>query len=254
MNVGNRAVGEQAAGTTETRTGLDPWKRAELPVPPMPKGLGWMSVVGPGVIVLGARDRQRRVPARARGIREARPDATVGRRSRGLLPDHLQYRGDALRPRDRRAGVHRLHAHAAVGDVLGVVLRRALLPAGGLAGVGRHCRGRSLLSVRGAPAGRGRRRNRLPHRRRDLSALRRDPARRPTDRAHARDSQLDPRRRRSSDRSCCSPCCSCLAAPGSQWRLASSVSMRRRGRFAFMPAGVDFFLLGALAAYSGAGA
>ncbi len=38
----------------ESRTGLDPWVRAELPVPPMPKGLGWMAVVGPGVIVLGA--------------------------------------------------------------------------------------------------------------------------------------------------------------------------------------------------------
>ena len=38
----------------ETHTGLDPWVRAELPVPPMPKGFGWMAVVGPGVIVLGA--------------------------------------------------------------------------------------------------------------------------------------------------------------------------------------------------------
>jgi len=38
----------------ETRSGLDPWKRAELPAPPAPKGLGWLGVVGPGVIVLGA--------------------------------------------------------------------------------------------------------------------------------------------------------------------------------------------------------
>lgn len=38
----------------EARYGLDPWKRAEMPPPPMPKGLGWMAVVGPGVIVLGA--------------------------------------------------------------------------------------------------------------------------------------------------------------------------------------------------------
>ncbi len=37
----------------ETQTGLDPWVRARLPVPPMPKGFGWMAVVGPGVIVLG---------------------------------------------------------------------------------------------------------------------------------------------------------------------------------------------------------
>lgn len=37
----------------ESRSGLDPWVRAELPVPPTPKGLGWLAVVGPGVIVLG---------------------------------------------------------------------------------------------------------------------------------------------------------------------------------------------------------
>jgi hypothetical protein len=33
--------------------GLDPWVRAELPAPPVPRGLGWLGVVGPGVIVLG---------------------------------------------------------------------------------------------------------------------------------------------------------------------------------------------------------
>jgi hypothetical protein len=38
----------------ESRTGLDAWKTAELPAPPAPRGLGWLSVVGPGVIVLGA--------------------------------------------------------------------------------------------------------------------------------------------------------------------------------------------------------
>jgi len=37
----------------EARTGLDPWVRAELPAPPAPKGLGWVGIVGPGVIVLG---------------------------------------------------------------------------------------------------------------------------------------------------------------------------------------------------------
>jgi hypothetical protein len=37
----------------ESRSGLDPWVRTELPLPPMPKGLGWLGVVGPGVIVLG---------------------------------------------------------------------------------------------------------------------------------------------------------------------------------------------------------
>lgn len=38
----------------EARSGLDPWVRTELPPPPMPKGLGWLGAVGPGVIVLGA--------------------------------------------------------------------------------------------------------------------------------------------------------------------------------------------------------
>ena len=38
----------------EARSGLDPWRIAELPVAPRPQGLGWFSAVGPGVIVLGA--------------------------------------------------------------------------------------------------------------------------------------------------------------------------------------------------------
>jgi hypothetical protein len=37
----------------EARSGLEPWARAELPVPPSPTGLGWLGAVGPGVIVLG---------------------------------------------------------------------------------------------------------------------------------------------------------------------------------------------------------
>lgn len=38
----------------ETRSGLPQWRQAELPPPPTPTGLGWLGVVGPGVIVLGA--------------------------------------------------------------------------------------------------------------------------------------------------------------------------------------------------------
>ena len=38
----------------EARSGLEPWQLAELPEPPRPKGLRWLGVVGPGVIVLGA--------------------------------------------------------------------------------------------------------------------------------------------------------------------------------------------------------
>ena len=47
------AANEGTPTTKEARSGLDPWVRAELPAPPMPKGLGWISVVGPGIIVLG---------------------------------------------------------------------------------------------------------------------------------------------------------------------------------------------------------
>ena len=37
----------------ETRTGLDAWVQAELPDAPAPIGMGWLKIVGPGVIVLG---------------------------------------------------------------------------------------------------------------------------------------------------------------------------------------------------------
>src|ERR1044072_1687084 len=37
----------------EARSGLDAWRRGELPLPPRPKGLEWFSAIGPGVIVLG---------------------------------------------------------------------------------------------------------------------------------------------------------------------------------------------------------
>ncbi|HET9403637.1 MAG TPA: Nramp family divalent metal transporter [Burkholderiales bacterium] len=40
--------------TAEARSGLDPWTRADLPAPPTPRGLEWLKVTGPGVIVLGA--------------------------------------------------------------------------------------------------------------------------------------------------------------------------------------------------------
>ncbi len=38
----------------EARSGLDPWVEKELPLPPNPRGLAWIGTVGPGVIVLGA--------------------------------------------------------------------------------------------------------------------------------------------------------------------------------------------------------
>ena len=39
--------------TESSRSNLAPWKRADLPEPPMPRGFGWIGVCGPGVIVLG---------------------------------------------------------------------------------------------------------------------------------------------------------------------------------------------------------
>lgn len=53
MSTTSTSVVDQAVTAPETRTGLDPWVRAELPPPPMPRGLAWLGVVGPGVIVLG---------------------------------------------------------------------------------------------------------------------------------------------------------------------------------------------------------
>lgn len=38
----------------EARSGLSAWKLDQMPLPPTPKGIGWLAVVGPGVIVLGA--------------------------------------------------------------------------------------------------------------------------------------------------------------------------------------------------------
>jgi hypothetical protein len=37
----------------EARSGLEPWRIGELPRAPRPQGLGWFSAIGPGVIALG---------------------------------------------------------------------------------------------------------------------------------------------------------------------------------------------------------
>src|SRR5215217_3312517 len=37
----------------EARSGLDPWRIDVLPHAPRPRGLGWFSAIGPGVIALG---------------------------------------------------------------------------------------------------------------------------------------------------------------------------------------------------------
>ena len=44
-----------AEAPPEARSGLDPYREAELPAPPNPQGLrGWVAATGPGVILLGA--------------------------------------------------------------------------------------------------------------------------------------------------------------------------------------------------------
>lgn len=47
------SLGAEVDVAPEARSGLGPWTPAELPAPPNPKGLAWLGVVGPGVIVLG---------------------------------------------------------------------------------------------------------------------------------------------------------------------------------------------------------
>jgi hypothetical protein len=44
---------EVAPTAVEARSGLGPWRAAQLPDPPTPRGFGWLAVCGPGVIVLG---------------------------------------------------------------------------------------------------------------------------------------------------------------------------------------------------------
>src|SRR5688572_29618330 len=48
------ASAKHSNSNLEARSGLDAWRLAELPEPPSPTGLGWLGVVGPGVILLGA--------------------------------------------------------------------------------------------------------------------------------------------------------------------------------------------------------
>ncbi len=171
---------------------MAPWQPAQLPAPPMPRGLGWLGVVGPGVIVLGVSIGSGEFLLGPAVFVQARPVAAVGHGGRGLPPDHVQHRADALHAGDGRAGVHRLHAHAPVVDVLGVVLRGRSIScrSGWPAWAGDRGR-RDLLPVRasGSPVA-GRCRRRLLHRRRDVPLRASRAARRATHRAHARDPQL----------------------------------------------------------------
>ena len=54
MTLDPAVTGRERDVSPEARSGLDPWRPAEMPLAPTPTGLGWLGVVGPGVIVLGA--------------------------------------------------------------------------------------------------------------------------------------------------------------------------------------------------------
>ena len=72
----------------------------------------WLKVVGPGVIVLGLSLGGGEFLLGPDRVRPLRPVASLDHARRGVLPDDLQHRADALHARDRRAGLYRLHAHA----------------------------------------------------------------------------------------------------------------------------------------------
>jgi hypothetical protein len=87
--------------------------RAELPVPPQPKGFGWAGIVGPGVIVLGV--------SIGGGEFLLGPAAFVRHGSSlhwvtvvSVFFQTVFNTVDALHGGNRRAGVQRLHAHAAI--------------------------------------------------------------------------------------------------------------------------------------------
>src|SRR5688572_17714353 len=54
VDVGPVTSASHDVDAPESRSGLEPWRLAELPVAPNPQGLAWLGSVGPGVIILGA--------------------------------------------------------------------------------------------------------------------------------------------------------------------------------------------------------
>lgn len=56
MLLSSKTMATQTVNQTapEARSGLAPWRIDELPVAPRPRGLQWFNAIGPGVIVLGA--------------------------------------------------------------------------------------------------------------------------------------------------------------------------------------------------------
>ena len=177
----------------EARSGLAPFEKAELPSPPAPEGDGVDRGCRPGRHRARRLDRERRVSARARRIRAVRARAAVGDAGRGVPADGLQHGTHALDAGHRRTGGDGVHADAAVGTLLGLVLRHPLLPAGWVAGVGRRRgRGDLLPDLPGAGGARARAAA-LLDRRGHLRGLRGHPALRQTHRAHAGTPELGAR-------------------------------------------------------------
>ena len=114
----------------------------------------------------------------------------MGDSGRRVPADRLQHRTDALDNGYRGTRGDRVHAYRAVVAVLGVVLRRALLPAGGVAGVGRCGRGGGVLPVLPRARGPGTGAAGVLDRGRHLRAVRGYPALRQAHRAHAGAAQL----------------------------------------------------------------
>ena len=234
-----------------------PWKpargsirgrAAELPVPPAPTGLGWLAVVGPGVIVLGA--------SIGGGEFLLGPAAFV-RHGLSLLwvtgiavwlqtvfnTELMRYTLATGEP--VFTGFMRTRPSA---DALGVGLRHPLLPADRLARIGGERRRGDLLPLRAAARRAGGRCQRVLHRRRDIPRVRGRAPGRATHRAHARAAQLGARHLHPGQLPHPGACSTCRPPPGSRRRWGSRGSTPTTGSFDFLPAGTDFVLLAALVA------
>ena len=237
----------------EARTGLPPWNRGELPPPPDTRGLRILGVVGPGAIVLGA--------SIGSGEWLIGPSAVV-KYGLSLLwvttlavffqtvfnTELVRYTLATGEP--AFTGFMRTwpgkRFWAWTYTVLYFLQNGWPAWAGATAGAVFF-----LWAGRGATSADAR--CRPPDRRRRLPRLRADPAAgRTPDRAHARDPELDARARRAGDarravRGLRSP--SGFASAGAGFLGFDTAS----GGFRLIPPGADWFLIGAFAAYSGAG-
>ena len=136
-------------------------------------------------------DRQRRVADRPDRLREVRDVAPLGDDGRRHPADDPEHGGDPLHALHGRARLHRLHAHPAPLDLLGLDVRRPLPPPVRVAGVGGRLGRGLLLLVRPPPGDAGRRRGRLRDGGGRVPRLRPPPrVQRPPHRADARDLQL----------------------------------------------------------------